>query len=191
MRRALLLVAFAFALGGCGGGSGKQSEKPECPSTTTEEQASTTTVDPRCLTGAQGTSQPTTSQAKGELWKGPVTGHGTYPGCSPAEPAVAGEVELSVDDNGVVTGHATEDIASYECGGVPTDLLPIPGRSPAAKRAKHFNCRSKAVPCAWISTMGNVRARRSTRWAPEAMGQRSSTPSSAPAAGSASSSGHL
>jgi hypothetical protein len=121
MRRALLLVAFAFALGGCGGGSDKQSEKPECPSTTTEQHAPTTTVDPRCLTGAQGPSEPTTSQAEGELWKGPVTGHGTYPGCSPAEPAVTGEVLLSVDGNGVVTGHATEDIATYECGGVATD----------------------------------------------------------------------
>ena len=124
MLRAVLLVAFAFALAGCGGGSDKQSEKPECPSTTTEQQASTTTVDPRCLTGAQGPSQPTTSLPKGELWKGPVTGHGTTPGCSPAEPAVAGEVELSVDDNGVVTGHATEDIAPYECGGVSADPPP-------------------------------------------------------------------
>jgi hypothetical protein len=138
MRRALLLVAFAFALGGCGGGSNKQSEKPECPSTTTEQQASTTTVDPRCLTGAQGTSQPTTSQAKAEFWKGPVTGHGTYPGCSPAEPAVAGEVELSVDDKGVVTGHATEDIASYECDGVPADPPPNTWQITGSKTSEAF-----------------------------------------------------
>jgi hypothetical protein len=114
-------VAFAFALAGCGGGSDKQPEKPECPSTTPGQQASTTTVDPRCLSGVGRPSATTTSPGGGELWKGPVTGHGTYPGCSPAEPAVAGEVELSVDDKGVVTGHATEDIASFECGGVATD----------------------------------------------------------------------
>ena len=124
MRWALLLVAFALALAGCGRGSDKQSEKPECPPTATKQQSSTTTVSPSCLPGAQGPSPTTTSGAIGELWKGPVTGHGTYPGCSPAEPAVAGEVELSVGDRGVVTGHATEDIASYECGGVATDPAP-------------------------------------------------------------------
>lgn len=118
-------MVFALALAGCGGGSDKQSEEPECPSTTTEQPASTTTVDPRCLPGAQGASPTTTSQAKGtELWKGPVTGHGTYPGCSPPDPAVTGEVVLSVDAAGGVTGHATEDIAAYACGGVAVDPPP-------------------------------------------------------------------
>jgi hypothetical protein len=123
--RRLLLVAISLALTGCAGGGDTQSEKPVCPSTTEQQPTSTTTVDPRCLPGAQGSSQSTTSQAKGvELWRGPVTGHGTYPGCSPAEPAVTGEVVLSADDKGVVTGHATEDIATYECGGVATDPPP-------------------------------------------------------------------
>jgi hypothetical protein len=119
----MLLLTLALALASCGGGSDKPSEEPECPSTTTE-QASTTTVDPRCLPAARGSLQSTTSEAKGELWKGPVTGHGTYPGCSPAEPAVAGDVVLSVDAEGVVTGHATEDIATYDCGGVAADPPP-------------------------------------------------------------------
>jgi hypothetical protein len=133
-----LFVAFALALAGCGGGSDKQSEKPECPSTTSVQQASTTTVDPRCLPGAQGPSPTTTSQAKGELWKGPVTGQGTYPGCSPAAPAVAGEVVLSVDDQGVVTGHATEDIATYECGGVTTDPAPNTWQITGSKTSEAF-----------------------------------------------------
>jgi hypothetical protein len=138
MRRAPLLVAFAFALGSCGGGGDKQRKEPECPSTTTAQQTSTTTADPRCLQGAPAPSLSTTSQAEGELWKGPVTGHGTYPGCSPAEPAVAGEVELSVDVNGAVTGHATEDIASYECGGVAADPPPNTWRITGTKTSDAF-----------------------------------------------------
>jgi hypothetical protein len=85
-----------------------------------------------------GPSPTTTSQAKEELWKGPVTGHGTYPGCSPAEPAVGGEIELSVDDKGAVTGHATEDIASYECGGVATDPPPNTWQITGSKASEAF-----------------------------------------------------
>jgi hypothetical protein len=61
----------------------------------------------------------------GVAWNGPIEGHVTAPGCSPAEIPVHGKLDVSVREHGDVSGQGgwTED--GFSCGGqevAPTTL---------------------------------------------------------------------
>ena len=90
----------------------------------TEDTASTTTLDPRCVVVIVATETSTTTAApQDERWEGPVTGEQTQPACSPPSLPVTGELSLVVAADGTVTGSVTERRAEFSCGRTPAPAV--------------------------------------------------------------------
>jgi hypothetical protein len=64
-------------------------------------------------------STTSTTVVADERWEGPVTGEAVQADCSPPSVPVTGEIQLTVDPDGTVTGSVTERRDSFTCGGTP------------------------------------------------------------------------
>ncbi len=94
----------------------------------------------------------------GGAWKGPVTGEGTVPGCSPSTVPVTGDLQIVVGGDGTVTGSVTEVRGAFSCGGteVPVDeqTYTITGRKTA--EAFELDVSGTAVTLPIVGTQATV-----------------------------------
>jgi len=111
VRVALVMVGLLL-VAGCSSGGDEQADAPDCPPvSTTEPAGTTTTIDPRCVEGAEERDD-SDEEAEGEreVWKGTMkhtvtvlgAGAGRNPCGDPQE--IPGKARFVVEPNGDVTG---------------------------------------------------------------------------------------
>lgn len=122
------MFATALALvGACGDkGSDHEADEPDCPSTTAAEPTGTTTVDPRCVIGAE---EATTSTEGGDQvgrpqqWVGTISGESSFPGVNCFDGGtINGSVTVNVAESGTLSGTLGEVVRVSDggcAGGVP------------------------------------------------------------------------